>query len=240
MSPLSSSRANPNDWPLFMASCAEAARDPRLRRFFAAGGPAPETPIGQASLVALDLETTGLDPGRHGIVSIGVLPFSLRRIRLSEKRYWVLNPPRTLTEKSVTLHRITHSEIASAPDLDDILDELLAVLAGRLAVVHYRNIERSFLDSAVRARLRERLMFPVIDTMQLEARLHRRRRWAWAKRLSGRKPLSIRLHESRQRYHLPPYPGHHALGDALATAELLQAQIANHYHPETPVGELWS
>ncbi|MBB3142903.1 DNA polymerase III epsilon subunit-like protein [Halomonas organivorans] len=34
--------------------------------------------------------------------------------------------------------------------------------------------------------------------------------------------------------------GHHALTDALATAELLQVQIAYHYRPETPVGTIWS
>ncbi|MFG6138719.1 hypothetical protein [Halomonas sp. B23F22_10] len=34
--------------------------------------------------------------------------------------------------------------------------------------------------------------------------------------------------------------GHPALTDALATAELLQAQIAHHDSPETPVGTIWS
>jgi DNA polymerase-3 subunit epsilon len=51
--------------------------------------------------------------------------------------------------------------------------------------------------------------------------------------------VSIRLNASRERYGLPAYQGHHALVDALATAELLQAQIATHYRPETPLGALW-
>ena len=34
--------------------------------------------------------------------------------------------------------------------------------------------------------------------------------------------------------------GHHALTDAIATAELLQAQVAGNYGPETPIGMLWS
>ncbi len=37
-------------------------------------------------------------------------------------------------------------------------------------VVHYRAIERDFLDQAFRRHLGEGLQFPVIDTMQLEAR----------------------------------------------------------------------
>lgn len=231
---------NAPGWPEYFAQRAAAARAPLLARYFDAGTPAPHTPIGEVELVALDLETTGLDSRRHAIVSVGVVPFTLARVRLAERRYWVVRPSRQLSSESITLHRITHSEIAEAPDLEYILPELLEVLAGRLAVVHFRHIERPFLDGAVKARLGEGLKFPVIDTMSLEARRHRLSLWARFRRWLRRPPVSIRLHDSRLRYGLPPYQGHHALLDALATAELLQAQIATHYRPETPVGELWS
>ncbi|MBD3894879.1 3'-5' exonuclease [Halomonas sp. ML-15] len=232
-------RPAPN-WPDYLARRAAEARDPRLAEFFAAGQLDPEMPIGEAPLVALDMETTGLDERRHAIVSIGLMPFSLGRIRLAERRYWVVRPPRPLVRQSVAFHRITDSEIEHAPDLDDILDELLAALAGRLAVVHYRHIERPFLDAAVQARRGEGLRFPMIDTMSLEARIHRQSLWARFRRWMGRPPVSIRLHNSRERYGLPPYQGHHALVDALATAELLQAQIAARHQPSTPIGQLWS
>lgn len=227
-------------WPDYLADRAKTAQDHVLAGYFAAGCPAPETPIAEAPLVALDIETTGLDHRRDAIVSIGLVPFSLARIRLAERRYWVLNPVRELTERSVTMHHITHSEVAKAPDLAAILPELLEALAGRLVVVHYRHIERPFLDGAVKARLGEGMRFPVIDTMSLEARIHRQSLWARFRRWAGRPPVSIRLHNSRLRYGLPPYQGHHALVDALGTAELLQAQIATRYRPETPVEQLWS
>ncbi|MFC3284731.1 3'-5' exonuclease [Litchfieldella rifensis] len=227
-------------WPEYMAQRAADARDTRLQRFFAAGALAPNTPIGDAPLIAMDMETTGLDERRHAIVSIGLVPFTLQRIFLAQRRYWVVRPPRPLSRKSVTFHRITHSEIAEAPDLEEILDEVLEMLAGRLAVVHYRHIERPFFNAAVKARLNEGVRFPLIDTMSLEARIHRQSPWARFRRWMRRPPVSIRLHNSRLRYGLPAYQGHHALTDALATAELLQAQIANRYSLDTPVGKLWS
>ncbi|MFB9147282.1 3'-5' exonuclease [Halomonas alkalicola] len=227
-------------WPEYLADRAARVKDTLLQDYFAAGCPDPATPIGEVPLVALDIETTGLDPRRHAIVSVGVVPFTLARIPLRERRYWVLKPVRELTEQSVILHRITHGEVANAPDLAAILPELLGVLKGRVAVVHYRQIERPFLDSAIQARLGEGLRFPVIDTMSLEARLHRQSPWARFRRWLGRPPVSIRLHNSRARYGLPAYQGHHALVDALATAELLHAQVARHYSPDTPVGELWN
>ncbi|MDY7115507.1 3'-5' exonuclease [Halomonas sp. SSL-5] len=230
----------PPGWPAYLVDRAGRVGHALLADYFAAGCPAADTPIGEAPLVALDIETTGLDPRRHAIVSIGVVPFSLSRIPLREARYWVLKPYRELTATSVTFHHITHDEVANAPDLAEVLPEVLGVLKGRLAVVHYRHIERGFIDAAVQTRLGEELLFPVIDTMSLEARLHRQSPWARLRRWLGRPPVSIRLNASRERYGLPPYQGHHALIDALATAELLQAQVASRFSAETPVSELWS
>lgn len=227
------------DWAGYMAQRARQAAHPAIRQFFATPLPDPDTPIADVPMVALDMETTGLDERRHAIVSVGVVPFSLNRIKLAERHYWVVKPSRPLAEESIAYHHITHSEIAEAPDFEVILDELLAQLAGRLVVVHFRNIERPFLNAAVKARRGEGLLFPMIDTMSLEARLHRQTLWARFRRWLGRPPVSIRLNASRERYGLPAYQGHHALVDALATAELLQAQIANHYRPETPLKDIW-
>lgn len=231
------------DWPERYRSLATATRHAALRHFYACGTVGPDTPVGDAPLVALDLETTGLDPAHHGIVSIGLIPFDSRRIRARQSRYWVVRPRRTLDSESITIHHLTHDQVEQAPDLEDILPELLSELSGRIVVVHYRNIERPFLLRAVAERLGEGLIFPLIDTMQIEARLHRARPAGWRgliRRLLPQKPAeSLRLAASRERYHLPRYLAHHALVDALATAELLQAQIAHHYHPDTPVSELW-
>lgn len=226
-------------WSEYYAARAAQVQDKALQHFFAQGCLSADTPIQEAPLVALDMETTGLDSRRHAIVSIGVQPFTLNRIRLHERRYWVLRPPRPLSEKSITFHRITHSEIAEAPDFNDILDELLEQLTGRIPVVHFANIERPFLDSAIKDRRGEGLRCPMVDTMAIEARFERRGwRTLWT-RLLGRQPASIRLHDSRHRYGLPVYQAHHALTDALATAELFQAQVATHFSPDTPISEFW-
>jgi len=226
-------------WKTFFERQAEACRDAALQRFYAAGIPDEDTPLGDVPMMAMDFETTGLDPERHAIVSIGIVPFTLNAIAPAAGRYWVVRPPRPLNEESIQFHRITHAEVANAPDLDEILDEVLGALRGHVAVVHFRHIERPFLDAAVLERRGERCLFPVIDTMELEARYTRPRGWRRLSALLGRRPPSIRLADSRVRYGLPAYSSHHAKLDALATAELLQAQIAHHHAPDTPVGRLW-
>lgn len=227
------------DWPAYMAARAQEVRHPALKAFYQAAWPTADTPMQELAFMALDIETTGLDVKTHSIVSIGLIPLTLERIRSDTAWHQVVRPLGDLVPESVTFHHITHSDVQKAPRFGDVMDILLEKLAGKLAVVHYHPIERGFLDVACRRHCGESLQFPMIDTMEIEARLHPRRRRGWLGRLLGKKPESIRLADSRSRYGLPSYMAHHALTDALATAELLQAQVATHFSPEDPIGTLW-
>ncbi|MDL0431921.1 3'-5' exonuclease [Marinobacter sp. TBZ242] len=232
-------RTDTLSWPDRFRQLAQQARDTRLKAFYEAGCVAPETPVKDVPFVALDFETTGLDPNQHSIVSIGLVPFTLDRIQLGGSRHWLVKPQLPLHQTSITVHGITHTDIYEAPDLAEVLDDILASLAGRIPVVHYRNIERPFLNVAVKWRTGEEIWFPVIDTMAIEAHLHPNRQPNWWQKLRGQQPVSIRLADSRLRYGLPHYPPHNALVDALASAELLMAQVQHHFSPETPIGDLW-
>lgn len=226
-------------WPEQYQALAERAKAPVLSAFYQAGCLPAETPVSDVPMVAMDFETTGLDANAHSIVSVGLVPFTLNAIGLAQAKHWVVRPRLPLNQTSVAFHGITHADIDKAPDMSEILDKLFASLNGRLPVVHYRNIERPFLSVALEARLGEGIRFPVIDTMAIEAHFFPDRNPSLLQRMMRKKPVSIRLAESRTRYGLPHYAAHNALIDAIATAELLQAQIQHRFDPDTPVGDLW-
>ncbi|PWI34782.1 DNA polymerase III subunit epsilon [Vibrio albus] len=227
------------NWPEYYKNQQSKAKDERLIQFYQQGLVDPKTPLSQVPFVAVDFETTGLDPKKDGIISIGLVPFTLNRIQLNRATHWIVNPDKPLDEESVVIHGITHSDIIDAPDLTNILEGLLEALAGTVVVVHYRKIEREFLDLALKSRIGEGILFPVIDTLELEANVQRKQSSGLINILKGKKPESVRLGSSRSRYGLPAYSPHHALTDAIATAELLQAQIAHHYAADTPIQQLW-
>lgn len=229
----------PPDWPQRMAQRAAEAQCDALKAFYGRGAVAADTPLRQVPFVALDLETTGLDADQHSILSIGLLPFSLARIPVAGGHHWLVKPDQPLAEESILIHHITHEAIQQAPPIQEILPSVLDSLAGRIVVVHYRAIERRFLHQASMTCFGEPLEFPVVDTMELEGRVYRKRPPGFFSRLLGRKPQSIRLADARTRFNLPFYPPHHALIDALATAELLQAQVAHRFSPDTPIATLW-
>ncbi|MEZ8231088.1 3'-5' exonuclease [Vibrio splendidus] len=227
------------DWPFKFAQKLERARDERLKQFYSQPLPAPDTPLSEVTFLAVDFETTGLNPNKDGIITIGLVPFTLNRIYLRQAKHWTLRPKQKLEEDSVVIHGITHNDIIDAPDLSEVLDEILESLTGHIPVVHYRRIERDFLDNALKVRLGEGIEFPVLDTLEIESQIQNKLAGGLWNKLKGKKPASVRLGQSRRRYHLPDYTPHHALTDAIATAELLQAQIAHHFSPDMPVKDFW-
>ena len=87
--------------------------------------------------------------------------------------------------------------------------------------------------------LGEELWFPMFDTMGFEAMLYRDGWRTKLKRLFGSKLVSIRLVVSRLRYGLPRYHMHSAMTDAIATAELLQAQVRHRFNESVRISDLW-
>jgi DNA polymerase-3 subunit epsilon len=227
------------NWSAFLTTKAQESRDPRLTNFYSAGTFHEDTKVEDVEFVALDFETTGLDADKNSIISIGLVPFTLQRISCREAKHWFVTPEDKLKEDSIIIHGITHSDLKGAPDLLRILEQLLDELAGKVVVVHYRRIERDFFDAALRSLINEGIVFPIVDTMQLEADLLRNEAHKWKNLFKKKETVSIRLGNSRTRYNLPTYPPHDALTDAIATAELLQAQIQHHFSPETPINKLW-
>ncbi|NLQ17257.1 3'-5' exonuclease [Marinomonas sp. M1K-6] len=222
------------DWQVMFAEWANEAPEGPLKRFYQAGMIAPETALRDTPLLALDLETTGLDPSKDEIISLGLIPLNHQIIRCQGAQYWMAKPERSLNAESVTIHEITHSELAEAPPLHAILDDILVALTHQVVVVHCVAIERQFLLEAAMKVYGYPLYFPVIDTMDIERQVTFK---PWWKRF-GRQP-SLRLDACRQRYKLPRYKAHHALTDALSSAELLQAQIAHHMDPNAAISRYW-
>ena len=227
------------NWGAFYKVKAEQSRDRRLKSFYRSGMYHDETKLSDIDFVALDFETTGLDSEQNSIISIGLVPFNLKRIFCRQAQHWYIEPEDKLQENSIIIHGITHTDLKGAPDLLRILEPVLEALAGKVVVVHYRRIERDFFDSNLRSLINEGIVFPVVDTMQIEAGVQEAKNKGFFNFFKRKRQDSIRLANSRARYHLPAYPPHDALTDAVATAELLQAQIHYHFSPDTPIKKLW-
>lgn len=182
----------------------------------------PAQPARDLELLAIDLETTGLKPSRHEILSIGMVPLRGLTIDLSGARQLAVRPsgPHGVGQ-SATVHDITDDLAAAALPLEQVLPEVLGALEGRVLLAHHARIEVGFLTRACLASGREAPRLTVIDTVRLQRRVLRR----------GHAPGQVAEEElalaaARRHLGLPRYRSHEALTDALACAELYLAQVA--------------
>jgi DNA polymerase-3 subunit epsilon len=204
-------------------------REGAAAAFAEAGRPSMSTPWLEARWCAIDLELTGLDPRRNEIIAVGVVPIEDGRVLLGESRYALARSDVKPEHGAVLVHKLRHADVAGAPPVSEAIDLVLTGLAGRVPVFHTAFVEQGFLGPQL-SRRRVRLP-PAADTEVLGRR--------WLELRDGQAPTGIPLaslaRELGQRAETP----HHALGDALTTAQAFIA-LARHLdacEPQT-VGSL--
>ena len=174
----------------------------------------------ELSIWALDLETTGLNAERDAILSIGMVPIRHGAVQWAERFYAMAHPDAgvSLTKDALRIHHIMPEEVAAAPPIERLLPDIERRVAGTGAVLlmHWKPLDMAFIDRAFRRAGRVRLRTPVIDTVVLLDRLERRQRVIDPEAA----PLPTDLAGARAMFGLPIHIEHHALYDALATAEL--------------------
>ena len=194
------------------------ARGP-LADFYDAPWPEAGTPASELRLLAIDLETTGLDATRDQALSVGYLPVDGVDIVFAGARHLVVHAAGEVGQSAV-VHGLTDDMIAAGLPMADVLAETLAALKGRILLAHYARIEEEFLSLACERHFGAPLVVPIIDTLALH---HRLLSQGFDDEARGNQ---LRLWSARRRYGLPSYGAHEALTDAMACAELYLAQVA--------------
>lgn len=191
-----------------------------IGRYYAADYATLDAPWDQVEFLAVDLETTGLDPKTDAIISIGWVPVIGGAAVMAEADHRLVRPPRPVSDESAVIHGILDEHLQAAPPLAEVMPAFLEALTGRVPIAHHAPVEQAFLGKACRVLYGCPLVVPFVDTLLLERRAYQRRNLE-------AKGGEMRLNACRDRYGLPRYRAHDALIDALACAELMLAQVAH-------------
>jgi len=213
-------RFNPFSLDARRERLARKAPSGPLRAFLSTAFPSPHTPIDRVPILAVDFETTGLDPARDHLLSVGRVEIVRGRVELRTARHQVIQSRRALAGDNVAIHQLTDDQVAEGRPLDAVITDLLRELAGKVLLAHHAAVETGFLKEACRRLYGMAPLFPVIDTLHLAKRQLERRNQPY-------QGSELRLFNLREKYGLPRYRAHNALCDAIATAELFLVQAAN-------------
>ena len=182
----------------------------------------PAAPINQCRFVVLDTETTGMDPEKDRVVSVGAVRVVSGRVRLGEAFSELVNPGRDIPAMAVKVHGITPDKIASARHGAEVFEDFLGFLGRDILVAHYAKFDLHFINRVMRERYGFPLQNLVLDTVLMCQAV------VLASDPYGisRHQKACRLEALAQRFGIAAPERHTALGDALITAMIFQRMLA--------------
>lgn len=163
----------------------------------------------------LDLETTGLNPKQDRIIEIGAVKVCEGKV--TDRFQTLVNPGRVLEERVCELTGISNDMLADAPEIEALMESLLAFLGEDVLVGHRILFDYSFVKKAA---VNQKLCFEKkgIDTLKLARRFL--------------PELESRKLEYLCKYYGICHTAHRALGDAEATAVLYQKLVELFYETD--------
>lgn len=113
-------------------------------------------------IVAVDIETTGLNLNEDAIIEIGAVKFKGHRVE--EEWSTLVNPHRPISSFITQLTGISNSMVRNAPSLRDVMGDLISFVGDAPVVGHNVSFDLSFLQQA--GALKQNI---AIDTYELAA-----------------------------------------------------------------------
>jgi DNA polymerase III subunit epsilon len=167
-----------------------------------------------ARFLAVDVETTGLDPTGDEIVSFAGLPIEHGLVLTAAAVGGLVHPHAAPAPASTKIHGLRAADLAAAPGAAEALAPLAAAMRGRTPVAHAAWVERAFLRQPLRT-LGTRWPRRMVDTALLW-------RLLCIQRGDG-DPGWCALSTVAEGLGLPVHRPHVAEGDALTTAQAFLA-----------------
>jgi DNA polymerase-3 subunit epsilon len=167
--------------------------------------------IGSVEYLALDFETTGLDPKVDEVISIGAIPIVDGRVDLTRLTYAEAVHSRPANRSGVAIHGLRPVDLAEGQGRETLRARLVDSLDNRQPIAWAAWVEAAFLASLLGGGERK-WRSRIIDVIDLVAELDR------ADGVEG--SADETLVACCARFGIPHARAHHALGDALMTAQL--------------------
>ncbi len=203
---------------------ARRGYDSPFKEFLDAPIPDGNRSFTESEFVSLDIETTGLDAKTAEVLSLGWVVVRHGRVDMSTCETHLVRPDGDVGD-SASVHGLTDTHVGTGQDRGLVFARRIEVLTGRALVVHHAGLDKALLDRLCSEDFGCTLPVPVVDTLALA--LARRKRQHHVADNN-----SLRLADLREEYNLPYYKAHDCLVDAIATAELLIAMVANQDGPD--------
>ena len=181
---------------------AKNLKDERYRFLF------EEAPLDE--VVVFDTETTGLNPKKDEILSIGAVKLKGNKILMSEKFELFVKPTREINEQSIKIHQIRNIDLQNGCEPQEAIAQFLHFIGARPLVGYYLEFDIKMINKYVKPYLGINLPNPQIEVSGL---YHDKKI-----KLIPDGVIDLRFDVMMKDLGLPIFGKHDALNDAVMTA----------------------
>lgn len=164
--------------------------------------------------VSVDCETTGLNPNRDEIISIGAVRIVGQRVMTSERFNVLVRPSKAISADAVKVHGLREQDVAQGLAPDDALRQLLHFIGPRPLVGYYLEFDVALINRALFPMLGVRLPQPQIEISALYYDWKQRQLPPYQHGAS----IDLRLATLMKDLALPTRHAHDAVNDAIMAA----------------------
>lgn len=181
--------------------------------------PEANAPLDSIRFVVFDCETTGLDPRKDRMLSIGAVALAGGALRIADSFEAYVLADDVGGREAGAIHGLVPQELRAGGRREDVVvDEFLDYVGDAVLVGHHVAFDLSLIETSLRWSRQPPLLHASVDTETLARRLD-----------TGPLPNHARVAHKRyrlddlaERFELPTVERHTAAGDALVTGMVLQ------------------
>jgi len=101
-------------------------------------------------VVVFDTETTGLNPKKDEILSIGAVIVKDNKILTSQKFELFVKPTKDINEESIKIHQIRNIDLRNGCDAKDAIEQFLHFIGSRPLVGYYIEFDTKMINKYVK------------------------------------------------------------------------------------------
>lgn len=167
-----------------------------------------ESPLHELNVVVFDLETTGFYPERGDqVISIGAVKMTGQQLKRTDTFYSLVKTEVPLSEQISALTNIYEEDLQAAPKASEVFMQFYKFVNNHVLVAHHAKHEQSFMQKLSWDLFKTRFEHRIIDT-------------SFLMRISNPELKSLPLEDVCKECGIEVRNRHHALGDAVMTAEI--------------------
>lgn len=180
----------------------KALREKRYEKLF--------EPYTGTELVVLDTETTGLNPQKDEILSIGAVLIRDNKILMNQSYECFVKPSANISKESIKIHHIRECDLSEAIEVEDAIRQLLDFMGNRPIVGYYIDFDHKMISKYTKQIIGSTLPHPTIELSSMYYKRYRKS--------SSYEFVDLHFDAMMNALELPFLGKHDALNDAIMSA----------------------